>query len=371
MTARVARSDLPTVVVGAGVVGVMTARALALRGRRVTLIDARAGPAELCSHANAGILAVGHAKAWAGPRALDTMLRAVAGREPGVRLTKIVDPALWRWGMEFLGQCTASAHSVNSAKLRRLSSYSRDLLVKAESAMGLPSETRHDGALYLFQNRAQFEAYSASLGDNPDASMEVIDRDAVVALEPGLADMEGLVGGIVSHVDSVGDCRLFTTRTCDYLAGTNVADLLFNRTVQGFRRAGARIQAAETHAGPVDCADVVLATGVETPDICRPLGFAPRIYPVKGYSGTWTILRSERIPRLPFIDETELLAVASYGNRLRVTAIAEFAGRDLTVPESRMALLDSYVRRHFGNAVDLETPNFWAGLRPTTPIVVE
>jgi D-amino-acid dehydrogenase len=36
------------------------------------------------------------------------------------------------------------------------------------------------------------------------------------------------------------------------------------------------------------------------------------------------------------------------------------------VPKDRTALLDSYVRRNFGDAVDLETPRFWAGLRPST-----
>ena len=44
-------SDRPTVVVGAGVVGVMTAYALVKRGRRIALIDALPGPAELCSRA--------------------------------------------------------------------------------------------------------------------------------------------------------------------------------------------------------------------------------------------------------------------------------------------------------------------------------
>jgi D-amino-acid dehydrogenase len=112
---------------------------------------------------------------------------------------------------------------------------------------------------------------------------------------------------------------------------------------------------------------VVLATGVETPDLTRPLGFAPAIYPVKGYSGTWRITDPAGVPTLPFVDETELLAVANYGDRLRVTAIAEFAGRDRSLPADRVKLLDAYVRRSFGAAVDLDHPEFWTGLRPTTP----
>lgn len=61
------------VVVGAGVVGLLSAYALAKRGAAVTVIDRSAGPAEECSRANAGILAVGHASAWASPSAIGSI----------------------------------------------------------------------------------------------------------------------------------------------------------------------------------------------------------------------------------------------------------------------------------------------------------
>jgi D-amino-acid dehydrogenase len=360
--------SLPTVVIGAGVVGVMTAYSLTRRGRRVALIDRLPGPAELCSRANAGILAVGHATAWAGPDAFGPMLRAVTARDPAVRITRSMDPALWRWGIEFLRHCTPAAHRTNSDKLKRLSRFSRDLLPASEAAMGLPQETAHDGGLYLFQDAAAFDAHMASLGEAQDDTVDVLDREALVALEPALAAMaDRLVGGLLSKADSVGDCRLFTKRTCDYLVRSNTADVLFDRSVTGFRMNSSVIEAVETDAGPLPCAEVVLATGVETRDLCRPLGFSPQIYPVKGYSGTWRVLDPAAVPRLPFVDETELVGVAHYGDRLRVTAIAEFAGRDHSLPEDRITYLDRYVRRNFGSAVDLETPEFWTGLRPSTP----
>ncbi|MER9677278.1 FAD-dependent oxidoreductase [Mesorhizobium sp. M0208] len=67
-------------VVGAGVTGIMTAYALAKRGVEGIVIDALPGPSEMCSRANAGIIAVGHAKAWAAPQAVGAMLK----RFPGV-----------------------------------------------------------------------------------------------------------------------------------------------------------------------------------------------------------------------------------------------------------------------------------------------
>ncbi|NIY79270.1 FAD-dependent oxidoreductase [Celeribacter sp. HF31] len=354
-----------TIVIGAGAVGIMTARALMLRGKKVTVIDRLSGPAEFCSRGNAGLMAVGHAKAWAEPAALPAMMRAALGREPSVKISKLFDPALWRWGMEFLTQCTSRASAANTRKLQRLARMSRDMLLPAETAMGLPGETRHDGALYLFQDTPQFQSYAAKIGSGQE--IEVLDALALIELEPGLAGMrDRLAGGLRSHIDSVGDCHLFSARTGAWLDREGIA-FRYDTKVTGFTCKNQRISAVETDAGPMECTDVVLATGVETPDVTRSLGFVPNIYPVKGYSGTWRITDPGAVPQLPFVDETELLAVSNFGDRLRVTAIAEFAGRDLSLPEKRITLLKEYVQRNFGKGVDLDHPEFWAGLRPTTP----
>nr|WP_246777088.1 FAD-dependent oxidoreductase [Microvirga sp. VF16] len=345
----------------------MTAYALARRGLNVAVVDALSGPAEMCSRANAGIIAVGHAKAWAGPGALGAMIKAIAGRDPSVKVTRLMDPALWRWGTEFLLNCLPSAHQKNTSKLQRLSRYSRELVAAAEFAMNLPKETRHQGGLYLFQDKAQFTAYVTSIRDHGDDSVEILSRDELVVREPGLSAMsDRLVGGLFSASDAVGDCRLFTRRTAAYLQETHNVALRFDTRVTGFRRANGTIQAVVTNRGDIPCKAVILATGVETSDITRSLGFLTNIYPVKGYSGTWKVTDPFGVPSLPYVDETKLLAVATYNGKLRVTAIAEFATRDYSVSEARTSKIADYVRRSFGNAVDLESPEFWAGLRPTT-----
>ncbi|WP_439402509.1 FAD-dependent oxidoreductase [Bradyrhizobium sp. DASA03068] len=359
-------SDL-IAVVGAGVAGIMTAYALAKRGLNVAVFDALSGPAEMCSRANAGIIAVGHAKAWAGPSALGSMICAFVGRDPSVKVTLPRDPTLWRWGLEFLLNCSPSAHRKNTNKLQRLSRYSRDLAAAAGAEMNLMPEIRHQGALYVFQEHAQFSRYVNSIEDHGRGSVEVLGRDALIARESGLSGMSDLVGGLFSATDCVGDCRLFTQRTAAYLTKTHNVSLHFDTRVTGFRRANDIIEAVQTTYGDIPCAAVILATGVETPDLTHSLGFRPNIYPVKGYSGTWKIIDPAGVPTLPYIDETKLLAVATYNGSLRVTAIAEFAARERSLSQESISHIAEYVRQSFGNAVDLETPEYWAGLRPTTP----
>ncbi|SFN92813.1 D-amino-acid dehydrogenase [Thioclava dalianensis] len=360
------------VIIGAGVVGVLSAYALATRGAKVTLIDSQPGPAEGCSRANAGILAVGHASAWASPSAIGSITRALLRREPGIRVTRPTDPALWAWGAQFLRNCTASAHATNTSKLQRLSRMSRNLTQKIEADLGLTGSLRHEGGLYLFQNLAQFRAHAATLaqgGARADDQMEVLDSDALIQRDPALATMpEHLAGGIYSPVDSVGNCHSFTKAVSEVIARKFDVALHFGTHVTGFETDGRTITGVKTDHGARAADAVLLATGTGTAALTRQLGFAPAIYPVKGYSGSWTIRDPDRIPRLPYVDETELLAVACYGGQLRVTAMAEFAGQsDLSLPDTRLDVLRAYVARQFGDAVDAHSASFWTGQRPSTP----
>ncbi|PLX35196.1 MAG: D-amino acid dehydrogenase small subunit [Hyphomicrobiales bacterium] len=356
-----------TIVIGAGIVGVMTAQALAARGEKVLVIDRAARPAELCSHANAGILAVGHASAWAGPGAVASILRALVGREPGVRITRLFDPRLIAWGLMFLRNCPAGAHRRNTAKLQRLSTYSRKLLPDIAAQLNLSGQVRLDGGLYLFHDQAQFRSHAASLGGHGDTDIEVLDREALLARDPALASVsETLAGGFLSPADAVGDCRQFACDVAARLATGPDVEFRFEAEVTGFTRDGRRVSGVRIGDETVPVGQLILATGAETAALTRPLGFRPLIYPVKGYSGTWPILKPEAMPKYPFVDETALMAVAHYGGRLRVTALAEFAGFDRSLPAQRTNMLQDYVQRAFAGAVDLEKAEFWTGLRPST-----
>lgn len=361
----------PIVVIGAGVVGMMSAYALAQRGQKVCVIDRLPGPAQLCSHANAGIIAVGHAHAWAGPEAIPSILRALLGREPSIKISRLIEPRLWRWGIEFLSHCTTSAQQRNSTKLQKLSRLSSQLLERREAEMNLPKEIRHQGGLYLYQSVSAFNARTKALSNHPEQGLNVVDSAGIIQRDPGIEPiMTRFAGGLYSESDAVGDCHRFCERTCKYLAESGQVEFLFDTGVEGFNTDAKKITSVRTTQGELACDQVILATGVETVKLTAALGFKPQIYPVKGYSGTWQVRDSSVLPTIPFIDEAELMAVANFGDRLRVTAIAEFAGNDTSLPAERTDLLDSYVRRTFGTAVDLDNPQYWTGMRPSTPVGV-
>ena len=83
-----------------------------------------------------------------------------------------------------------------------------------------------------------------------------------------------------------------------------------------------------TDKGRVSGDVYVLCLGVYSPSVGRELGVDLPIYPVKGYSITVPVAGRNNPPRIGGVDEENLTAYCPLGDRLRVTATAEFSGYD-------------------------------------------
>ena len=99
---------MTTVVLGAGVIGVTTAWALAKDGHKVIVVDRQSAPASETSFANAGLVAPGHALTWASPRAPKILLKSLFRDDQALRLKLTADPQMWRWCWKFLTNCTSA-----------------------------------------------------------------------------------------------------------------------------------------------------------------------------------------------------------------------------------------------------------------------
>jgi D-amino-acid dehydrogenase len=362
------KSDV--IVVGAGVAGVLTAYHLAEKGRQVTVVDRLPGPAEDCSFANAGVVALGHAEAWGSPAAPLDLVRALLGMHPAVKVSKLFDPALWVWGIQFLRECTGGAYRRNSDRLLRTSRYSSEVLRQIAQSEGIDYHATDKGALYLYHNAREFERRRQTLeaGGEQSAMFEVLGRDQLLQRDPALAPVaDTLAGGLLSRGDLSGDCRQFTAQLADKLQQSGRVTFHYGSEVTGVQIAGDRVVGLRTAGGDMPCDELAVAAGNYSPGMLKPLGVHPLIYPVKGYSATYPILDGDKVPEFPAIDETALVSYARYGSRLRMTAVAEFAGFNQELQPQRLQALDAYARRLCGDGIDVDRAEHWAGLRPSTP----
>jgi D-amino-acid dehydrogenase len=356
-------------VLGAGVIGVATAYYLARGGHLVTVIDRQPRVAQETSFANAGLIAPGHASAWASPRAPWILAKSLWRSDTALRMRLRADPALWRWNLKFLANCSRARNRANTRRKLTLCIYSRERLIELRRETSIAYDEIAKGALYLYRSPAHFEVGRRAIAmfNEYGLGLEAIDPARAVALEPALAGAQGrLAGAIYAPGDESGDCRRFTEELA-HLCGTMGVVFRLGTTITRLAAEGDRVTAVHTDQGEIDADAYVLALGSYSPHLARPLGLELPIYPVKGYSLTLPLGDPAQAPMIGGVDEGYLVAFARMGNRIRLTGTADFAGYDTEHQPQHFATLIRCARELFPHAADYDRPDYWACLRPMTP----
>jgi D-amino-acid dehydrogenase len=111
----------------------------------------------------------------------------------------------------------------------------------------------------------------------------------------------------------------------------------------------------------------VLAAGIQSRDLAASAGIYLPLYPLKGYSLTMPIRAGDRAPEISVTDFERKVLYARIGDSLRVAAMVDMVGEDLSLDAKRIAGLTRQVRETMPHAADYEHLSPWAGLRPATP----
>ena len=360
---------MKVVVLGAGVIGVTSAWYLAKAGHEVTVIDRQPAPALETSFANAGEISPGYASPWAAPGIPLKALKWMFQEHAPLIIQPRPDWAKISWMARMLMNCTAEAYAVNKSRMVRLAEYSRDCLMELRSETGISYDERTQGTLQLFRTEKQVAAAEKDIAvlKADGVPFEVLDPDACVAAEPGLAASKGkIAGGLRLPGDETGDCFKFTQSLSQMAEGLGVT-FRYGVGIEGLEAEAGRIVAVRTAEGRVTADAFVVALGSYSPMLVAPLGIRLPVYPVKGYSITVPIVDESRAPVSTVMDETHKIAITRLGDRIRVGGMAEIAGFDMSLKAKRQATLTHSVEDLFGGAGDQSKASFWCGLRPMTP----
>lgn len=361
---------MTTIVLGAGVIGVTTAWELAKTGRAVTVIDRETGPALATSFANAGLVAPGHALTWASPRAPRILFKSLYRDDQALRLKLTADPHMWAWCLRFLMNCTAERARTNTLRKLRLCAYSQQSLQALVAETGVEYDAVRRGLLYVYRDAAALERGMANMAILREGGqhMEALDGAGVARIEPAFeTSRTPVAGGVYCPGDESGDAHKFTSALADRCQAAGV-QFRYGATVTGLDADGDRVTGVLLADGSrIEADEVVLALGCWSPQLGRKLGLSIPVYPVKGYSATVPIGERNAAPIVGGVDENNLVAWCRMGDRLRLTATAEFTGYDTSHRPSDFASMLGAARDLFPDAGDYDQPSYWACLRPMTP----
>lgn len=360
---------MKVVVLGAGVIGITSAWYLAKAGHEVAVIDRQPAAALETSFANAGEISPGYSSPWAAPGIPMKALKWMFMEHAPLIIQPRPDWAKLSWMARMLMNCTTEAYAVNKSRMVRLAEYSRDCLMDLRCETGITYDERTQGTLQLFRTEKQVAAAEKDIAvlKADGVPFEVLDAEACVAAEPGLASARHkIAGGLRLPGDETGDCFKFTQSLADMARGLGVT-FHYGVGIDRLEAEGGRITAVHTSEGRVTADSFVVALGSYSPMLVKQFGIKLPVYPVKGYSITVPIVDEARAPASTVMDETHKIAITRLGDRIRVGGMAEIAGYDFSLSPKRQATLTHSVEDLFGGAGDQSQAKFWCGLRPMTP----
>jgi len=367
------------IVLGAGIIGISTAWYLAEEGHDVTVVDRQADASLETSFANGAQISVSFCEPWANAGAPLKVLKWLLRDDSPLLFRPRLDPYQWRWGIKFLLQCSDAAFARNVEQLVALGAYSHESLKGLVDKTGIEYNRLERGILHFFSSAKDFEAGAAGaeLMRQHGVDRRVLNRDEVLKVEPSLAAFgPNIHGGTYTPSDESGDARVFTQKLAEKCRERGVK-FLYEHDILGFDLVAGEISGVNVgcqRAGvrsTLRGQQVVAAMGSFTAPLLRPIGVDLDIYPAKGYSATLRLKKPEAASTVSLLDDTRKIAISRLGDHIRIAGTAEMAGYDQSLTSNtaqvRCAALVKRYEELFPGVADLSEPNYWTGLRPSTP----
>ena len=370
---------MKVIVLGAGIIGISTAWYLAEEGHEVTVVDRQPDAALETSFANGAQISVSFCEPWANAGAPLKVLKWLMRDDSPLLFRPRLDPYQWRWGVKFLMQCTDAAFARNVEQLVALGAYSHASLKDLVDQTGIEYNRLERGILHFFSSAKDFEAgaQGAEIMRKHGVDRRVLSREEVLAVEPSLASFgPNIHGGTFTPSDESGDARVFTQKLAQKARERGVT-FLYEHDIVGFDLVGGEIGGVNVacqrtgERRTLRGQQFVAAMGSFTAPLLRPIGVDLDIYPAKGYSATLKLKRPEAASVVSMIDDARKLAISRLGDTIRIAGTAEMAGYDQGLDSAtakvRCAALVKRYEELFPGVADATEPNYWTGLRPSTP----
>lgn len=357
-------------ILGAGILGTTTAWYLRQHGHDVTVIDRQPAAGLETSFANGSQISVSYAEPWANPGAPLKILKWLGRADSPLLFRPSTDPYQWLWGVQFLRECTPGRTRFNTIQLTNLGLYSRTALGELRRSTGIQYDALERGILHVYENADELEAARPGLElmRQFGCTMDFLDRDGIVRVEPALASYaHRLAGGAFAPEDESGDAFRFTQELALRAEHAGVV-FRYNTPIHGLVRGAGGLAGVEVPAGEILSADAyVVALGSWSAPLLRTVGVSTQIYPAKGYSATVPIKPGALANFVSITDHKLKIVYSRLGDRLRIAGTAELSGYGLALNMQRCKALTERAAEVFPGVLDVDRAEYWSGLRPATP----
>jgi len=355
------------IIVGAGVVGMASAYALARRGVAVTVIERREAPGCEASFANGAQLSYAYSDALASPALLRNLPAVLLGLDPSVRFQPSLDPDRLVWLLRFLRNTGAGRFTRNTLAGLRLGLESQLAMQALQERHQLDFGYTPAGKLHLHATPQSLAAARAMVAAKRahGAEQHMLGPDEAIRLEPALAEHGPFAGAVYTPGDAVGDPHRFCAAMAALLQADYGVPLRLGTEVRDIGEDSAAAWAVTGTGERLAADDLVICAGIGSASLTRRLGLRSILMPMKGYS--FTVPLGPSAPQISITDVARKIVLCRLGGMVRVAGLAEIGARSAAVDPAALERLRRAARASLPGAANYEQigPG-WAGIRPMT-----
>lgn len=356
-------------IIGAGVVGIASAYALARRGVAVTVLDAMPGPAMGASFGNGRQLSYGYTDALASGDLLGKLPRLALGGDPAFRIYPTLDLASIRWSLQFLRNCTERKFRKNSLKGLELARRSRDAMAKLLAEHEIEFGRRTAGKMLLFGTEKSF-ARGREIMEMKVRNQErqmALSPDVAREIEPALnAVASPLVGVIYAPTEETGNAPRFAEKLGDLTSREYGTLFRFNASVSALGSDSGSASVTLDTGEELRADMAIVCSGAAAGKLLSKTNIYIPISPMKGYS--FIAPATAASPEVSITDVARKLVFTRIGDEMLIAGLADLGDDSPIVRPERMADLIASAQTSLPDAANYNaTRNHWSGLRPMTP----
>ncbi len=349
-------------VIGAGIVGVVTALRLHREDWQVTLLD-RGSPGEGTSFGNASVIAPDSVVPVSSPGLLRELPRLLSDPLGPLAIRWSYMPRLTPWLLRFVAAGRPERVEEASKALADLLGSSLEAHYELVDWVGARDMIRQRGWLTVAESPKVWDSYQPKLALQRKRGVDftVLTGAELRQYEPALRPIftAGVYFPKIAHVvENFRYVRLLAE------AATQRGVVYQRCEVKGFDLADGKVTAVVTDAGRIACDAVVLAGGAWSKPLARQLGAKVPLDTERGYHMT---LPNPGVDlRLPIASLDCGFVATPLESGLRLAGTDELGGLKLPPNWKRSEVLLTNAKRWF-DGLNSEGGKRWMGFRPSMP----
>lgn len=350
------------IVIGGGIVGLMSAYYLNESGHEVTIVD-KSNFTKSCSYGNAGLIVPSHIIPLAAPGMISMGLKWMfnSGSPFGFKPSFNKDLISWIW--KFYKSSNITHVNKSKIPLRDFNLLSKELY--QELAKSFDFYLKNTGILLMFKTEeaGRHEIETAHEAKRLGLDVEILNRKEVQKIEQIETNV---AGAVYFKCDSHIYPNKLISLLIEHLKNNNVK-IIDNSEIINFEFAYGKISAAITEEQKLEADYFVLSGGMWSNKLSRKLNINLPLQSGKGYS--ITIRDFKNPPRYPSLLLETRAAVTPMGNDLRLAGTMELGSNKDEINIKRVKGYLTKIKNYYPgiDPVIPEEKDIWIGHRPCSP----